>query len=72
MSNCGRRKDLTWLYFEELKNDIREGCKAKWKTSNNEMKGQIARVKKHLETCGGLNHNSNHNSIGKCYHYFKF
>ena len=49
--------------------DSRKGCSAKYKACNEKM-GQIGRMKKQLETYGGLNHNSDHGFIGKCNHYF--
>ena len=46
MSNNGRRKDLIWLNFEELKNHKkRELCK-KLKKFKKEMRGYITRMKK--------------------------
>lgn len=67
-NNGGRRKDLTWLYFDEIKSDKRKGYRAKCKTCNKEIEGQISRMKNHMEKCRGfLNHNSDQDSVGKCY-----
>lgn len=61
MSSSGRRKDLVWLYFNEVKNDNRKGCRAKCKKCNKEMEGQVARMKKHVENCS--NHHSDTDSL---------
>lgn len=45
----GRRKDLVWLHFDEVKNNQRKGCRAKCKKCKKEMEGQVARMKKHVE-----------------------
>lgn len=74
MSNFGRRKDLVWLYFNEVKNDKRKGCRARCKNCNKEMEGQVARMKKHIETCNNSHHHSDSDSVdnGKYlfYHYY--
>lgn len=66
MSNSGgRRKDLIWLYFDEVKNDKRKGCRAKCKKCKQEMEGQVLRMKKHVGTCSNLDPHSVNESVGK-------
>lgn len=68
MSSTGRRKDMVWLNFEEVKSDIRKGCRAKCKKCKKEMEGQVIRMKKHVETCSNVEEAisvSDNESIGK-------
>lgn len=70
MSSSGRKKDLIWIYFLEVKNDKRKGSRAKCKKCSKEMEGQVFRMKKHLETCANLDHHSD-DSSGKIYQHIK-
>lgn len=74
MSSGGRKGDLSWLYFDKVKNDKRKGCRAKCKRCHKEMEGQVGRMKKHLETCGSFASDSDHDSVGKSpfYYYYYF
>lgn len=56
----GRKRDLVWLYFDELPNKgDRKGHRAKCKKCEKILEGQVSRLKKHLEKCkGGTNTDS--------------
>ena len=48
----GRKRDLVWLYYDELKNEGgRKGHRAKCKKCGHELEGQVSRLKKHIEKC---------------------
>jgi len=68
MTSTSRRKDIVWLNCEEVKSDIRKGCRAKCKKYKKEMEEQVIRMKKHVETCSNVEEAisvSNNESIGK-------
>lgn len=51
MSNTGRKKDIIWVSFEEIRNESRKGLRAKCKNCGHEMEGQVKRMKDHLGKC---------------------
>lgn len=51
MSSTGRKKDLIWLSFEEIRNTSRKGLRAKCKHCGHEIEGQVKRMKDHLGKC---------------------
>lgn len=51
MSATGRRSDAVWSSFTEVKIEGRKGKRAKCKLCGKEMEGQVARMKKHYQTC---------------------
>lgn len=47
----GRKRDIVWLSFDEIKNESRKGTRAKCKKCGYELEGQPARLKNHLNKC---------------------
>lgn len=51
MPNTGRKRDIVWLSFDEIKNESRKGIRAKCKLCDKELEGQVSRMKIHLSQC---------------------
>lgn len=66
----GRKRDVVWLSFNEIKLESRKGIRAECKSCKKELEGQVVRMRSHLLKCKGKGRSdTNENAVGKLFDF---
>lgn len=63
----GRKRDIVWLSFDEIKKESRKGVRAKCKKCGYELEGQVIRMKNHLSKCAQPGAEDSEEDAGKMF-----